>query len=115
MQHGFHSGQVSSVNPNTSAARRLPRHCSPAPGRAPIDTVVMRSSRVAVGKFRCPVDHPSFGDSGPISDCIVVFPRTSVWIRHESSRAFLADPTVVAIYNRAQQYERRAVSPEGDR
>jgi AraC-like DNA-binding protein len=45
----------------------------------------------------------------------VVFPRTSVWIRHEGSKPFVADPTVVTIYNRAQRYERAPLSPDGDR
>jgi AraC-like DNA-binding protein len=45
----------------------------------------------------------------------VVFPRTSVWIQHEGSAPFLSDPTIVTIYNRAQRYVRRPVSPDGDR
>ncbi len=45
----------------------------------------------------------------------MVFPRTSVWIRHEGSRPFVADPNVVTIYNRAQRYERAPLSPDGDR
>jgi AraC-like DNA-binding protein len=61
------------------------------------------------------VDHPSFRDSGAISECIVVFPRTSVWIRHEGSSRFFADPNTVTIYNRAQRYERFRHSDAGDR
>ena len=44
----------------------------------------------------------------------MVFPRTSVWIRHEGGRAFVADPNVVTIYNQGQRYERRPISPTGD-
>ncbi|HVT37950.1 MAG TPA: AraC family transcriptional regulator [Gemmatimonadaceae bacterium] len=69
----------------------------------------------SIGAFRCPVGHPAFHNSGPIERCVVVFPRTSVWIRHEGSRPFVADPNVVTIYNRAQRYERSALSPDGDR
>jgi AraC-like DNA-binding protein len=92
----------------------LPRHCSIRAGSGVVDTVIARSSRAAIGKFRCPADHPSFRDSGAISECLVVFPRTSVWIRHEGSRRFLADPNVVTIYNRAQRYERFRHSADGD-
>jgi AraC-like DNA-binding protein len=38
-----------------------------------------------------------------------------VWIEHEGGRPFVADPTVVTFYNRAQPYRRRALGPEGDR
>jgi AraC-like DNA-binding protein len=61
------------------------------------------------------LEHPNFRDTGPISECIVVFPRTAVRIQHENSRAFLADPTLVTIYNRGQRYQRFSVSPDGDR
>jgi AraC-like DNA-binding protein len=80
-----------------------------------IDRPVYRGDRATIGAFRCPVGHPSFRDSGPTSGCLVVFPRTSVWIRHEGSARFLSDPTIVTIYNRAQRYERFPVSPDGDR
>lgn len=81
----------------------------------PIDRVIARTSRVAVGQFQCPVSHPSFTDSGAISDCLVVFPRTSAWIEHEGRKRFLADATVATIYNRGQRYRRFADSAEGDR
>ena len=68
-----------------------------------------------VGRFRCAADHPSFRDSGPINHAVVVFPRTSVRIRHEGSRAFVADANVVTLYNRGQRYVRDVVSPDGDR
>jgi AraC-like DNA-binding protein len=92
----------------------LPHHCSIRTSSGAVDTEIVRSPRTAIGKFRCPADHPSFRDSGAISDCLVVFPRTSVWIRHEGSRRFLADPNVVTIYNRDQRYERFRHSADGD-
>ena len=41
--------------------------------------------------------------------------RTTVVIQHDNARAFVADPTVVTLYNRRQAYERRAVCADGDR
>jgi AraC-like DNA-binding protein len=38
-----------------------------------------------------------------------------VWIRHEGSGRFFADPNTVTIYNRAQRYERFRHSDAGDR
>jgi AraC-like DNA-binding protein len=82
---------------------------------AAADRVVFSTESVTIGAFRCAVDHPSFRNSGPIRDDCFVFPRTAVIIQHDHARPFVADPTIVTLYNRRQQYERRAVSAEGDR
>ena len=79
------------------------------------DRSIFETSAVRIGAFRCPVDYPSFRNTGPIERCLVVFPRTAVWIRHEGRRAFLADPSVTTIYSAAQRYERFPASPDGDR
>jgi AraC-like DNA-binding protein len=52
---------------------------------------------------------------GPIRQDCFVFPRTSVLIQHEGARAFIADPTVITLYNQRQAYERRPICPDGDR
>ncbi len=96
-----------------TGARGLPSHCSN--DSPPVLRDLLRTTRTAVGTFRCGVNDPLFRDSGPTRQCLVVFPRTWVWIRHEGARAFLADPTLVTIYNRGQLYERLPASPEGDR
>lgn len=80
-----------------------------------MDRVVFSTGSVTVGAFRCAPDDPSFRNSGAIRDDCFVFPRTAVLIQHEHARAFVADPTVVTLYNRGQQYERRAVAGDGDR
>jgi AraC family transcriptional regulator len=79
------------------------------------DRVVYSSDTVTIGAFRCPIDHPSFRDSGPIQNHCFVFPRNAVVIQHRDGQPFIADPTVVTLYNRQQAYERRALSPDGDR
>src|SRR4051812_7040658 len=78
------------------------------------DRVVFQSGDVWVGQFRCATDHPLFRNSGPCSHHCFVFPRTAVIIRHGDTRV-VADPTVATLYNRAQEYEREALSPSGDR
>jgi len=70
---------------------------------------------VAIGTFRCPVDEPTFEDTGPIERFLVVFPRTSVWIQYRDGDRFVADPTLVTIYNRGQSYRRFPISADGDR
>ncbi len=80
-----------------------------------VDHIVFSTECVTIGAFRCATDHPSFRNSGPIRDDCFVFPRTAVVIQHDNRRPFVADPTIVTLYNRRQHYERRAVSAEGDR
>lgn len=82
---------------------------------AAVDRVVFSTECVTIGAFRCPASHPSFRNSGPIRDDCFVFPRTTVLIQHDNARAFVADPTIVTLYNRRQEYERRFVCADGDR
>jgi AraC family transcriptional regulator len=83
--------------------------------RADADRVVFATDSVTIGAFRCGTAHPSFRDSGPIRQDCFVFPRSAVIIEHCGARPFVADPTLVTLYNRDQRYERRAVSRDGDR
>ncbi len=115
MPHETDSGDVGRPNRVFAPVGVLARGCSNQTPIPNVDTDAFRSASAALGRFRCPVDHPSFRDAWPIPECIVVFPRTSVWIRHQGSRRFLADPSIATIYNRAQRYERSAASPDGDR
>ncbi len=82
---------------------------------APVDRVVFSTESVTIGAFRCPASHPLFRNSGPIRDDCFVFPRTTVVIQHDNARAFVADPTIVTLYNRRQEYERRLLCADGDR
>lgn len=80
-----------------------------------VDRAIFVSPVLKVGIFRCPPDDARFRDSGPAEHHLVVFPRTSVWIRHEGGRPFVADPGVATTYNRGQPYSRSALSRDGDR
>ena len=43
------------------------------PAAAAVDRLLYRSALVAVGAWRCPPEHPLFGDSGPIRDhCVTL-------------------------------------------
>jgi AraC family transcriptional regulator len=79
-----------------------------------LDRVVFESPIARVAAFRCPTGHPAFRDSGPIRNHVFVFPRRSVALRHDGGRAFVADTTVVTLYNRGQVYWRQPVDPAGD-
>lgn len=80
----------------------------------PLDRVVFESPVARVAAFRCPTGHPGFRDSGPIRDHVFVFPRRSVALCHDGGQPFVADPTVVTLYNRGQVYMRNPLDPVGD-
>lgn len=80
-----------------------------------IDRIIYSTPGFKLGVFRCTADDPRFRDSGPIEDHIVVFPRTGVWICHEGSRPFVADPNVATVYNCGQRYTRAPLCRDGDR
>lgn len=82
---------------------------------SPFDRILFETPNIRVGAFRCPTGAASFRNTGPTEGHIVVFPRTSVWIRHAGSRTFLADQRVATIYNQGQEYTRTEVAPDGDR
>jgi AraC-like DNA-binding protein len=79
------------------------------------DRFIFSSPALKVGVFRCTCDDPRFRDTGPITNHEIVFPRTGVWICHEGSRPFVADPGIATIYNRGQCYTRAPLSADGDR
>jgi AraC-like DNA-binding protein len=79
-----------------------------------IERIVYKSPTLGVGLFRCRPWYPSFEDTGPISACLIVFPRTSVCITHEGGRPIVADPNVVMFYNKHQVYRRSKLSDRGD-
>ena len=85
------------------------------PEERPLDTLLFQGSLFQIGAFRAEPSHPRFHDSGPIQNDIFVFPRTSVWLRHEGGRPFVSNPNLVTYYNRGQVYSRDKVSEEGDR
>jgi len=71
-------------------------------------------SGLRVGRFRRYPWQVPFADTGPIQGFVMVFPRTSVVIQHAGGPSLVADPTRVMLYNRGQEYTRRALSDRGD-
>ena len=79
------------------------------------DRTLFASPLVQVGAFRCGTDHRDFNDTGPSQSYCFVFPRSAVWIHHDGSAPFVADPNVIPFYNAGKPYRRARISSEGDR
>jgi AraC family transcriptional regulator len=84
-------------------------------GLLPVERLLFASDLVCAGLFRCSPGHAMFGGGLPSTAHCMVFPRTAVWIQHDGGRRFVADSSVVTLYNRNQAYRRWMISPEGDR
>lgn len=78
-------------------------------------TTLFEGGATVAGIFRCPRDHPSYRDSGPIRSFVIAFPRASGWLRHEGGRSMVITPAMATIYNRGQRYTRAPIAPTGDR
>lgn len=76
---------------------------------------IYETGLVRIGTFRCGRDQPAFKNSGPSDNYCFVFPRTAVTIHHDHEPPFVANPNVVTFYNHHDEYERAAISVEGDR
>lgn len=98
--------------------RLVGRRGEPGAGGSPrgraFHAVTLRTDVLTVGWFRASPSDCDFQTAGPIDQPTFVFPRTSVWIQHEGSPAFVADPTTMTCYNRRQPYLRRRLSEAGD-
>ncbi len=79
------------------------------------DRLLFESDVVFAGEFRLPIDHPRFEDTGPTRQYCFVFPRHACWIEQQGHRPFVADATVVPLYNLGHPYRRGAISDDGDR
>jgi AraC family transcriptional regulator len=80
-----------------------------------VDRVVLRTPIVRIGLLRCPVSHHRFRHPPPTENYALVFPRTAVSVRRHDDVRFVADPSIVAFWNRSQCYSREALSDEGAR
>jgi len=81
----------------------------------PVEQVLRKTRSVALGRHRCPVDHPQFVlGGGPHTCAYIAFHRTSVRMKIGDSRPEVATPNHVSFYNVGESYSREAIGAEGD-
>jgi AraC family transcriptional regulator len=79
------------------------------------DQVLRKTQNVALGRYRCPADHPAFvHGGGPHTCAYVAFHRTSVRMRIGSHAPEVITPNHVSFYNVGESYTREATGKEGD-
>lgn len=76
---------------------------------------IFESPLLEIGRFEARPDDADFRSSGPPGRFHVVFPYTSVLIRHQGRSGFVTDLNTVTFYNPDDVYFREPVDPSGDR
>jgi AraC-like DNA-binding protein len=81
----------------------------------PVEQVLRMTQHVALGRHRCPLEHPQFlRGGGPHTCAYITFHRTSVRMKIDDWRAEVATPNHVSFYNLGGTYSREAIGSEGD-
>jgi len=81
----------------------------------PVEQILRKTQSVALGRYRCPIDHPQFMlGGGPHTCSYIAFHRTSVKMKIGDWRAEVATPNNVSFYNIGESYSREAIGGEGD-
>jgi len=81
----------------------------------PVERILRKTRSVALGRYRCPVDHPQFLlGGGPHMCSYIAFHRTSVRMKIGDFRPEVATPNHVSFYNIGESYSREAIGAEGD-
>ena len=81
----------------------------------PVEQILRKTRSVALGKYRCPVDHPQFLlGGGPHTCSYIAFHRTSVKMKIGDWRPEVVTPNNVSFYNFGESYSRESIGSEGD-
>lgn len=82
---------------------------------SPRESVLFESPEVVVGEFHCAPDDPRWAEENCADEgYFVVFPGTSVLIKHTGREPVVTGPNHFMLYNRHQTYRRRLLDPRGD-
>lgn len=79
-----------------------------------MDTVLFQSSLIKVGNFAINFGHPAFHRNGLIKNPLIVFPKNTILIQHKNKDPFVADRSLINLYNQQQEYQRFSINGQGD-
>ena len=79
-----------------------------------METVLFQNDLIKIGNFILKSDDPNFNKTGTVHQPLIVFPQHSIWIQHQGQDPFVADSSIINLYNKNQQYERYSIDSQGD-
>lgn len=79
-----------------------------------MEKTLFQSSLIKIGTFVLPTNKPEFHRYGYTENPLIVFPKNSIWIQHKNKDPFVADSSVINLYNKQQTYTRFPIDKKGD-
>jgi AraC-like DNA-binding protein len=79
-----------------------------------MDTIHYQNRLIKIGQFTLSIDDPSFNQLGYVKNSLLVFPKNNIWIKHRGKEAFVADSSLINLYNENQEYLRFPIDKRGD-
>lgn len=79
-----------------------------------VERILLATDVAVIGRLEGPPASSCFSGEHQVTNFLIGFPRSSLWIRQDRGRAFVADPSVATAYNRGQTFSRAPISPAGD-
>jgi AraC-like DNA-binding protein len=79
-----------------------------------VEKILFASNLTAVGTLDSPPDSAYFRGEHQVTNYLVAFPRSSLWVRQDRGERFVADPAIATMYNRGQVLRRQPISSSGD-
>lgn len=81
---------------------------------AAVERILLATDVAVIGRLNASPASSGFSGEHQVTNFLVGFPRSSLWIRQDRGRAFVADPSVATAYNRGQVFSRAPISAHGD-
>jgi AraC family transcriptional regulator len=97
-----------------NASRPAPKPVSRWVEDETLERLIFASDLAVIGSLNSPPNSSYFAGEHQTTNYLFGFPRSSLWIRQNRGKPFVADPTVATVYNRGQVFVREKISPEGD-
>jgi AraC family transcriptional regulator len=79
-----------------------------------VEQILLATDVAVVGRLEGSPASSCFSGEHQVTNFLIGFPRSSLWIRQDRGRAFVADPSLATAYNRGQVFSRAPISPTGD-
>jgi AraC-like DNA-binding protein len=79
-----------------------------------VDTTLFQNSLIKIGHFIISPENPEFHRSGLIEKPLIVFPKNTILIKHQNKDPFVADTSLINLYNKHQKYKRYSINGKGD-
>jgi AraC family transcriptional regulator len=79
-----------------------------------VERILLATDVAVIGRLQGSPASSCFSGEHQVTNFLIGFPRSALWIRQNRGRAFVADPSVATAYNRGQVFSRAPISPAGD-